>query len=84
MWHHRLGHVSEKGMKAMLFKGKLPGLNSIDLDFCEDYICGKQRKVSFSKVKKSLKAERWSWYILMYGVMLAQRLFTLVLMMTNL
>ena len=25
-WHHRLGHISEKVMKAMLSKGKLPEL----------------------------------------------------------
>jgi len=25
-WHHRLGHMSEKGMKVMLSKGKLSGL----------------------------------------------------------
>jgi len=57
-WHRRLGHISEMGMKAMLSKGRLPGLKSIDLDFCEDCTYGKQRKVSFSMVKKSPKAER--------------------------
>ena len=56
-WHHRLGHMSEKGMKTMLTKGKLPEFKPIDLDFCEDCIYEKQRKVSFSKVKKSLKAK---------------------------
>jgi len=44
--------MSEKEMKAMLSKGKLPGLKSIDLDFCEGSVYGKQRKVSFSKVKR--------------------------------
>ena len=44
-------------MKAMLSKGKLLGLKSIDLDFCEDCVYGKQKKVNFSKVKKSLKAK---------------------------
>ena len=24
LWHHRLGHMSEKGMKILLSKGKLP------------------------------------------------------------
>ena len=26
MWHQRLGHMSEKGMKIMHLKGKLPSL----------------------------------------------------------
>ena len=29
-WHHRLGHMSEKGMKVMLSKGKLSGCKSLD------------------------------------------------------
>jgi len=32
-WHHWFGHMSEKGMKTMLSKGKLLGLKSIDLGF---------------------------------------------------
>ena len=40
VWHQRLGHMSEKGMKMMLSKNKLPGLKSVDLDFCEDFIYG--------------------------------------------
>ena len=57
-WRRRLGHMSKKVMKVMLSKGKLPGLKSIDLYFCEDFVYGKQRKGSFSKAKKSPKAER--------------------------
>ena len=51
-WHHRLGHMNEKAMKTMLTKGKLPGLKSFDLDFCE-VVYEKQRKVSFSKATVS-------------------------------
>ena len=51
MWHHRLGHKSEKGMKAMLSKNMLLGLKFINLDFCKECVYEKQRKVSFSKVK---------------------------------
>ena len=58
VWHWRLGHMSEKGIKIMLSKDKLSGLKSIDLNFCEDCVYGKQRRVSFSKVRKTLKAER--------------------------
>ena len=35
LWYHRLGHISEKGMKILLSKGKLPELKSIDFDICE-------------------------------------------------
>ena len=39
--HCRLGHMSEKGMKMLLLKGKLPELKSINLDMCESFILGK-------------------------------------------
>ena len=41
LWHRRLGHMSEKGMKMLLSKGKLPELKSIDFDMCESCILGK-------------------------------------------
>ena len=30
LWHHRLGHMSEKGMRSLCAKGKLSGLKSVD------------------------------------------------------
>ena len=33
--HCRLGHMSKKGMKMLLSKGKLLELKSIDFDMCE-------------------------------------------------
>jgi len=57
--HQRLGHISEKGMKVMLSKDKLPGLKSIDLDFCEVCFYEKQWRVIFSKIRKTLKAEKF-------------------------
>ena len=56
-WHHRLKHMCEKGIKAMLPKGKPSGLKSINLDFCEECVYEKQRKISFLKEKKSPKIE---------------------------
>ncbi|KAL6323541.1 hypothetical protein AAG906_039119 [Vitis piasezkii] len=53
-----LGHMSEKGMKMLLSKGKLPELKSIDFDMCESCILGKQKKVSFLKTGKTPKAEK--------------------------
>ena len=58
LWHRRLGHMSEKGMKMLLLKGKLPKLKSIDFDMCESCILGKQKNVSFLKTGRTPKAEK--------------------------
>ena len=38
VWHRRLGHMSEKGMKIMLSKDNLLELKSVELDFYEDCV----------------------------------------------
>ena len=58
LWHRRLGHMSKKGMKMLLSKGKLPELKSIDFDLCESCILGKQKNVSILKTGKTPKAEK--------------------------
>ena len=58
LWHRRLGHMSEKGMKMLLSKGKLLELKSIDFDMCESCILGKQKKVSFLETGRTPKAEK--------------------------
>ena len=58
LWHCRLGHMSEKGMKMLLSRGKLLELKSIDFDICESCILGKQKNVSFLKTGRTLKAEK--------------------------
>ncbi|RVW81313.1 Retrovirus-related Pol polyprotein from transposon TNT 1-94 [Vitis vinifera] len=58
LWHRKLGHMSEKWMKMLLSKGKLPELKSIDFDMCESCILGKQKKVSFLKTGRTPKAEK--------------------------
>ena len=58
LWHHRLGHMSEKGIKMLLSKGKLPELKSIDFDMCESCILGKQKNASFLKIGRTSKAEK--------------------------
>jgi transposase InsO family protein len=47
LWHKRLGHMSEKGLKILVGKNLLPGLKSYNLDLCEHCIYGRQRRVSF-------------------------------------
>ena len=58
LWHRRLGHMSEKGMKMLLSKGKLPELKSIDFDMCDRCILGKQKRVSFLKTGRIPKAKK--------------------------
>ena len=59
LWYCRLGYMSEKGMKMLLSKGKLPKLKSIDFDMCESCILGKQKNVSFLKTSKTPKVENF-------------------------
>jgi len=57
LWYNRLGHMSEKELKIAVAKGSLPGLKSVDLGLC--WLCfGKQKRVSFTKVSRELKAKK--------------------------
>ena len=47
--------MSEKGMKMLLSRGKLPELKSIDFDMCESCILEKQKNVSFLKIGRTPK-----------------------------
>ncbi|GAA0175765.1 hypothetical protein LIER_28878 [Lithospermum erythrorhizon] len=58
MWHQRLGHMSEKGIKIMHSNGKLLGLQSVEIDMCEECILGKQKRVSFQTTGRTPKKER--------------------------
>ena len=48
-WHQRLGHIGEKGLHALKNKNMVDGLNdySLEFDFCEHCIYGKQNHVQF-------------------------------------
>nr|GEX69890.1 retrovirus-related Pol polyprotein from transposon TNT 1-94 [Tanacetum cinerariifolium] len=46
LWHYRLGHMGEKGMKNLAKKGLIKV--SFNLEFCEHCVFGKHKKVSFS------------------------------------
>lgn len=58
IWHYRLEHISEKVIKVLHAKDKLPGLKSLDLGFDEDFVLRKHKKISFSKVGRSPKSKR--------------------------
>ena len=57
LWHHRLGHMSEKGMQILQLRKLLPGLKQVDLEFCENSVYGKQKRVIFLRVGKNKKSE---------------------------
>ena len=42
LWHNRLGHMSEKGMKVIHSKQVLLGMKCVNMDFCESYVYGKK------------------------------------------
>ena len=58
LWHHRLGHMSEKGMWILHSRKFLPGLKHVDLKFCENCVYGKQKRVKFLRVGKEKKSEK--------------------------
>lgn len=58
LWHRRLGHLSESGMRQLHSKGLLKGIKDLVLEFCEDCVLGKQKRVSFNKDGREIKHEK--------------------------
>ncbi|GKA80076.1 retrovirus-related pol polyprotein from transposon TNT 1-94 [Tanacetum coccineum] len=58
LWHKRLGHMSEKGMKILASKGRIPDLQKAVVGFCEPCVLGKHKKVSFVKSRNTRKLQR--------------------------
>ena len=52
LWHCRLGHMSESGMKTLSHLGYVLGFNFLDMSFCEHCLYGKQ---TMSPHKRSLR-----------------------------
>eukprot|EP00253_Pinus_taeda_P007554 PITA_07554 len=57
LWHQRLGHIGEKGLQILHGKGMVEGMsnNSLEFDFCENCVYGKQNRVSFPSGEKKIK-----------------------------
>ena len=55
--HQRLGHIGEKGLRILHGKGMVEGMSnsSLDFDFCENCVYGKQNQVSFPSGGKRTK-----------------------------
>jgi hypothetical protein len=49
LWHQRLGHIEEKGLRLLHGKGMVEGMSncSLDFDFCEHCLYGKENQVRF-------------------------------------
>ncbi|GJR31504.1 retrovirus-related pol polyprotein from transposon TNT 1-94 [Tanacetum coccineum] len=44
LWHQRLGHMSEKGMKILASMGRIPDLQKAVVGFCKPCVLGKRKK----------------------------------------
>lgn len=49
MWHNKLGHMSERGLKILSDRKLLPGLKSVNLPFCEHCVTSKQHRLAFGR-----------------------------------
>ena len=49
LWHQRLGHIGEKGLRILHGNGMVEGISNLSLyfDLCEHFVYGKQNRVSF-------------------------------------
>ena len=52
LWHHSLGHMSEKGMQIIHSRKLLLDLKQVSLEFCENHVYGKHKRVRFLRVGK--------------------------------
>eukprot|EP00253_Pinus_taeda_P014200 PITA_14200 len=57
IWHQRLGNIGEKGLRPLHGKGMVEGMSniSLDFDFCENCVYGKQNRVRFPSGGKRVK-----------------------------
>uniref|UniRef100_A0A2N9GD91 Uncharacterized protein n=1 Tax=Fagus sylvatica TaxID=28930 RepID=A0A2N9GD91_FAGSY len=55
LWHMRLGHISERGMRELHKRNLLTGIKSCKLDFCKYCIMGKQCRVRFKTATHKTK-----------------------------
>jgi hypothetical protein len=58
LWHHRLAHMSEKGMQILHKRNLFLDLKQTDLDLCEHRVYGDHKRVRFLRVGKQNKSER--------------------------
>ena len=44
LWHNKIGHMIEKGMKVLHSKKVVPSLKCVNMDFCESCVHGQKRE----------------------------------------
>lgn len=60
LWHCRLGHMSQNGMKLLCRLNYVPHLSFSDFEFCEPCLYGKQTNQPIKEgERKSLKSLIW-------------------------
>ena len=57
LWHQRLGHTGEKGLRILHGEGMVEAMSNSSLDFyfCENCVYGKPNRVSFPSCSKRVK-----------------------------
>lgn len=58
LWHRKLGHICENGMKMLVKDDMIPEQKSMEHHTYESSILRKQKRVSFSSGSRELKAEK--------------------------
>ena len=58
LWHPNLGHMSEKRMQILRSRKLLPYLKQVSLEFYENRVYGKCKRVRFLRVEKQNKSEK--------------------------
>ncbi|KAL4289723.1 hypothetical protein GQ457_14G011740 [Hibiscus cannabinus] len=56
LWHQKLGHMSEQGMKVLVGQKLLPSLTKVSLPLCEHCITSKQHRLKFNTSNSRGKA----------------------------
>ncbi|GKD04573.1 putative RNA-directed DNA polymerase [Tanacetum coccineum] len=63
LWHQRLGHMSEKGMKILASKGRIPDLQKAVVGFCEPCVVGKQKKADPATFIDDSSRKVWVYFL---------------------
>ncbi|KAE8694615.1 putative pentatricopeptide repeat-containing protein [Hibiscus syriacus] len=56
LWHQKLGHMSEQGMKVLVDKKLLPGLTKVSFPLCKHCITSKQHRLKFNTSNSRAKS----------------------------
>ncbi|KAJ4744606.1 Gag-Pol polyprotein [Rhynchospora pubera] len=57
MWHNRLCHLSERGMKVLQNENYIPSFDCSSLEFCVHCVMGKQKRVNFKRNESHRKVK---------------------------